>query len=753
MQTFKQDIVKCTPQQLDAVFNLWGMDSLGKKKLQSRLELLQQRIKDPIAARFVWQALSPDERVVLFYIVNPSRRGGARIDLTLKKSELPQKTFEKVIASLKEKLLLWEDTVKLRNDRYLSGNKKTTTYEDVHLLHPYNESVDALYATGRELFSEKGDRSILSLDDILAQYQQGKLLEIATKYYDYAYQGYYFSIAAIRELIREQLSQPTGAYEVMARLKPESRDLFKWVCEQGGKVSIDALGERTGSDSERLYAALQTFEEAAIAFDTFSDGQRVLFVPPDVFQSLKQAATEAISAPAPAELVILSEPPRAVQDSMTTMLFDLAIVTGAAFQQVIEPTQAGNVPKRLATKIQPLLHGKPRMVSYENENRYLEMAFDIAMELGILRLSNPQLDGIKPRYEAAPSYNQWASLDVAGQTRGLLENWTKSTHWIDILGLNFKQSDLYSFYWKPVRGREVILAHLKQCVPGRWYSIQSLLNVIWENNPFDVRETSYSRQFDKRKTSSQRLKWMGAEGELYTGMINSSLSEMGIVQTGYTQPGLPDDQHPRNPDAFMITPLGAAALALPMPDGASTESALPISGANNARPLVLQPNFEILVLHFDPPTLYGLLPFAQVQQVDVVSRFALTRASVLHGMEWGLDIEQMLALLERSSQKDIPQNVAYTLRDWGKLFKDARVSQVFMLELSSEAIADDLLATSKFKSYELRKVAPRVLVAPGTINIQSLRTAIEKEGVTVRLNGEIITAKNRYSMASAGTPR
>ncbi len=753
MQTFKQEIVKCSPQQLDTVFQLWGMDSLGKKKLQLRLDTLQKRVKDPIAARFVWQALSPDERTILFYIINPARRGGARHDMTLKKSGLSQKSFDAALASLKEKLLLWEDTVKLRNDRYLAGNKKTTTYEEVNLLHPYSESIDALYNTGREIFSEKGDRSIMMLDAILSQYLQGTLTETATKYYDFTYQGYYHSVVETREIIEDQLRQPAGAYEVLKQLKPDIRDLFKWLCEQGGKVSITALQAHTQQDSETLYSTLHTFEEAAIAFDTFSDGQRVLFVPSDVYPSLKQAATEAITAPAPAELVTLSEPPQAIRDSMTTMLFDLAIITGAAHQQAIEPTQAGNVPKRLATKIQPLLHGKPRVVSYDNENRYLEMVFDVAQELGIVRLSNPQLEGIKQRYEPAPSYEQWARLDVVGQTRRLLENWAKSTHWIEVLGLNYKPTDVYSYYWKPSKGRSIILEHLKQCVPGRWYTVRSLLDMIWENNPFDVRETGYMRPTEKRKTSSQHVKWLGAEGELYTGMINSSLSEMGIVQTGYLQPELPDDQHPRNPDAFMITSLGAAALSLPILDGAFPEAALPISSANNARPLVLQPNFEILLLHFDTPTLYSLLPFVQVQQVDVVSRLTLTRASALHGMEWGLDIDQMLAVLEQNSQKEIPQNVTYTLRDWVRLFKDARISQVFMLEVSSEAVADELVSSSKLKSYELRKVAPRILVAPGTINIQSLRNAIEKESITVRLKGDIITPHNRYSMANAGMLR
>src|SRR5713101_7863189 len=95
------------------------------------------------------------------------------------------------------------------------------------------------------------------------------------------------------------------------------------------------------------------------------------------------------------------------------------------------------------------------------------------------------------------------------------------------------------------------------------------------------------------------------------------------------------------------------------------------------------------------PTLYSLLPLAQVNQVDMVSRLTLTRASVLRGMEAGNDIEQILRILEERSQKEIPQNVAYTLRDWVKLHKDVRISQVLLLEVSSEAVADELCSSPK----------------------------------------------------------
>lgn len=750
MQTLKQNLVDCSPEQLEDIFHLWGMSGFDKKnKLQQRIDLLLKRVKDPVAARFVWEYLTQDERVILYRILAPAARGGARRDVTFRKIGLSEKIFEATITLLKRRLLLWEDTAKIRSERYYpsASTKSTTAYEEVNLLHPYAESMDALYAGGRELLSEKGDRSQMTLDKILATFTYQELARLAKQYYD-AYPGDYYSAIELREIIRDQLLYPQGAYEVLTKLNAAQRDLFKWLCEQDGKVSMDEVRRHTGYDDTTLYTMLSTFAEFLIAFDTFSEGRRVLFVPSDVKASLTQAATEAISSSRAAELVILTEPPRATRDSMTSLLYDMAIIVGATYQQAIEPTQAGNVPKRLGAKIQPLLHGKARIMSYEHENRYMEMIFDIAQELGIVRLSNPQVEGIKQRYEPAASLPAWSQLNTVEQTKKLLDNWIKGFRWIDIMGINYRQTESF-YYWKPALARGVILEHLQECIPGRWYTVESLLDMIWEKHPFAVRETVYMRKSDQRKTGAQHIRWRSADGELYIGLLNSSLFEMGIVQLGYQQPELPDANHPRNPDAFMITPLGAAALALSLPEDAAQEEPIP----DGSRVLVLQPNFEILLLHFDPPTLYNLLPFAQVQQVDIVSRLVLNRNSVLRGMEAGLDIDAMIAILAQHSQKEIPQNVAYTLHDWVRLYKDARISQVFMLEVSGENVADELIASSKFKAYRLRKLAPRVLIAPGDINIQDLRRAIEKEGIIARLSGEIITPKNRYSMASAGTLR
>jgi hypothetical protein len=149
------------------------------------------------------------------------------------------------------------------------------------------------------------------------------------------------------------------------------------------------------------------------------------------------------------------------------------------------------------------------------------------------------------------------------------------------------------------------------------------------------------------------------------------------------------------------------------------------------------------------PTLYSLLPFAQVDQVNMVSRLTLTRNAVLRGLEAGHDLEKILRILAEGSQKEVPQNVAYTLRDWIKLYKDVKISQVMLFEVSSEAVADEMCASRNLQKYHLRKLGPTLLIAGNDINLTDLRRALEKEGIAVRITGDIVTRQNRYATASS----
>ena len=237
-----------------------------------------------------------------------------------------------------------------------------------------------------------------------------------------------------------------------------------------------------------------------------------------------------------------------------------------------------------------------------------------------------------------------------------------------------------------------------------------------------------------RNTKEMLANWYRVDGEILTGLLSSSLYEMGIVALGYDQPDLPEGgkaANPVNPTSFMVTELGAAILS--SEKGAAGQE----NGNAEKRTLIVQPNFELMLLQPDPSTLYSLLPFAQINQVGMVSRLTLTRNSLLRSLELGRNIEQIVSILQERSQKELPQNVVYTLNDWARTYKEVNISQVYLIEVPSESLANEVAASAKLKSFGLRRLGPCALIASNDINLQELRKTLEKEGIVARILGEI----------------
>lgn len=745
METVLQALQKLTPRQREDNFRLWGMSDTADKEYTKRAGILLQRVKKPIAARFVWEQLSLEECQFLYQLLGHAERKGVELATLQTKLHLPLERFAAIITKLEQLLLVQEKKVKQSQSRQViyapsKNSKGKATIEDVTFLQPYLESADALYTAATEYFSANSDRSTMTIDRLLTNFYYGDIEE-AGRLYGLDRNSSYYSRAQLRTLMQQELTVPGFAVDILRQLDKPNRELFKWLCDQGGKISMEAVRKKTGYSDTQLFNMLQTFENAVLAFDTFSEQKRVLSVPNDMLNILKAAVMLADAPDTDNEpFVPLAAPPPSIVSAATPLLYDLATVVGAVYQQNIEPTQAGNVPKRIANKIRPLLHGKPRTQYYGSDDIYLEMVFHIAGDLNIIQLPAKPIEGVKSSYEPGSQLQQWSQLDAVGQTKRLIDIWYNCQQWSDIAGVNYKQWNYYT--WNQNIARSTLTKYLAQSMPGKWYSVSALLNLIWDKDAFALRPMQYgAKKSDRTKTAALRTKWNTEDGEIYIGMLASTLHEMGMVELAYARSNLTEEHAKRgNPIAYMLTDLGVAALS-------ADKQSIPtsIAPANGSSALVLQPNFELLLLQPDFPTLYSVLPFAQVNKIDMVSRLTLTRTSVLRSLESGKNIEQMLRTLEERSQKGMPQNVEYTLRDWVKSFKGTKISQVLMLEVSGEAVANELCTSPKLQSFGFQRLGPTIIFVSNSVNVTELRRALEKENISVNIGGDIFTRQNRYS--------
>ncbi len=735
MKTLKQALGEYTEEQLGQLAQWWGIDDTPDEGWRHHHGLLIQYMQDPIAIRFAWEQLSEDERKVLHNILNFSASSGALHDVILKLTRLSEDNFEKALTTLKQQMLLLEEQTSIR----IAGAAKSTSSKQnkppavlTTKLSIAKELLDPLLLIGREIFTPQYDRSEWKLEKILSIFDQNRLYETG-RLYGFVLHDYY-SRTLPSERLAGQLVQPEVPLYAWEHFDANTRKLCKWLCENEGVVTMQAAREYTGFDNPTLSRAIHTLERYAIAFDTFLGPERKLFVPRELLKNLKKAVAqpESVEEVVPAGLVALETPPQAIRQGDTLMLYDLATIIGAMFQQNIEPTQAGKLPKRIANKLQPMLQITPRIQAYYNDDLTIDLLFSAAQKLGLMKGNKSSADGIKPRYVQGPLFEQWSQTNVIDQTHDLLEYWLKGQQWVDIAGVNFNPSN--SYYLDIGAGRKAVLSQLSKCTAGRWYTVESLLQTMKAQDPYVLRP----RQADMglagfRSAKTMLTNWYKSDGEIIVGMLNSTLYELGIVALGYQQPHLPEKDKPVNPDAFMLTDLATAVLST------EAEPTYNATIPSDGRTLIVQPNFELLLLQPDLPTVYRLLPFAQVDQIGVVSRLTLTRNSVLRGLEAGKNIEQIIQILEQRSQKELPQNVVYTLRDWTKLYKEVTISQVLLLDVPGEALANEICSSPKLKVFGLRRIAPCVIAVSSDTSMTELRRTLDKEGIVVRISGEIVT--------------
>jgi hypothetical protein len=146
------------------------------------------------------------------------------------------------------------------------------------------------------------------------------------------------------------------------------------------------------------------------------------------------------------------------------------------------------------------------------------------------------------------------------------------------------------------------------------------------------------------------------------------------------------------------------------------------------------PNFELLFLtpnHLQ--ALYQVLPYVEIQQIERVSRVRLTQTALYDGIGHGQSIEQIIATLAELSQKDLPQNVTYELANWADKNKAAQLSQVVLIEVSSESVAETVYCLESVRNLGLRRIGPCVLAVPDPAQLLKIRKALLAEGIAIRI--------------------
>src|SRR5262249_3790361 len=141
-----------------------------------------------------------------------------------------------------------------------------------------------------------------------------------------------------------------------------------------------------------------------------------------------------------------------------------------------------------------------------------------------------------------------------------------------------------------------------------------------------------------------------------------------------------------------------------------------------------------------------LVRYAALDQIGRVSRFTFTHEAFERGLACGGTIDEVVAFLERHCQKALPQNVAFTLRDWARQAGEATSAlaqpEPRLFEVTSEKVAGELVASPKLRDFRLHLAGPRSVAVPPETSLRELWRALERLGYAKVLSGleELIAA-------------
>jgi hypothetical protein len=230
------------------------------------------------------------------------------------------------------------------------------------------------------------------------------------------------------------------------------------------------------------------------------------------------------------------------------------------------------------------------------------------------------------------------------------------------------------------------------CPPEKWFSIASLSKKVRHEYPELLRGWRRGNARILRDSQGRLLpvgdSWEGVEGVFIREVVSKTLNWFGMVQME------------EELQAFRLSPLGAAVLG-----GKTTPLTDPAPS-----PIIVQPNFEILApaeaSHAD---IYRLEDFADLVKRDLVSSYTITRNSLRRALEAGDNVDTMVEFLKAAGGRDLPQNVAYTLREWAGQYGQIQVRRLTVVTTRTEAQLRELLAHPKLKLTAGEQLGPQAI--------------------------------------------
>lgn len=549
-------------------------------------------------------------------------------------------------------------------------------------------------------------------------------------------------------ILAAALGTPNSVTRVLADLSAEERQALETILAEGGRIPSYKLEREFGG--ARRPAPYAYHDEAArqpwrhIAtpseglwyrglifrtFDVIGNWRGDVYIVPDDLRPLlptvekkpPQFSLEAV--PAPSNVLDGGDLRR-----------DIFALLAYLQRREVEPVRGDRLAKQDLLRLSEELTVKVDLSAVRSEEDAGRLAF-------LRRLADRAklVQVLGGRLCPSPKTSDWLKMPRHKQIHELWPSYLQDEQWDELLRLPSIQIDRrVSYYRRPTEARKKIVEHLKKCPPEQWLTIESFVQSIKQMDPDFLRTPQDYNLWYLYDASGRNLQgyksWDRVEGEFIRAIIRGPLHWLGLV-------ALDDNRIGGVPTTFRLTAWGAWLLGFSPHAPAEPPP----------KPIVIQANFEVAVPYeADLLHVLQLERFAELVQRDRMSLYRLSKDSIRRSLEGGAKIADIIAFLEEASAQPLPQNVAYSLREWGAKYGEIEVRRAALLTVADAVRLQELRSNKRVGLHVRDELSPQaVTVDEG--EVAGLVERLRKAGYLPRVGDELAAAVG--AKGRKGSPR
>jgi Helicase conserved C-terminal domain len=495
--------------------------------------------------------------------------------------------------------------------------------------------------------------------------------------------------------LAEAILDPAAVERLLAALSPRERAALTLVQQHGGSIAVPVLerefgGVRNHADypnprayllaleqppapTERLWAMALLIATPDDARNPTAERDRAYSIPADLL---------ALLPPVPAREQGLHLSPAAAPEQVTAgdrefLERNLLILLSLGQDGLLEVIPTGGMNKASLARVAKQWNPNDKFQGAWREDHwpYIRFVRRIGEGAGLLRVGADAK--LRPTREAL----EWLQLSAFERARRLLEGWVVSS-WDELE--SFGRIKVQRAYFRDLPlAKRAILRLLGQLPAGEWVAYDEFVAAVKRVEPDFARPDGRYDMWGLLNYARQPINgfehWDEVEGRQLLDIAGGTLRWLGLTDVGG------DSEHTVS---FRLTPLGAALIA-----GAAPPPEPPVE------PLVVQPNFEVVAqVYATPYARFQLGRVAERTASDAEGQrsgqateiYKLTKRSIQAALERGITFDELLRFLNEQSGRELPQNVAVSLREWAGQHGQVTLRRGVLLEAEDAALLEQI---------------------------------------------------------------